>query len=87
MSAAYTFTATPEQLPAIQMVVKNHNLRFGNNPAKWLDQPRILVTVEGDQVDRFNTALDEIRQIIDPVAAEISRTSLLTRMVKALRLS
>lgn len=60
-----SFWTDEAHLVPIQQVVKRYDLRFHNNPARWLGQGRVLVEIESNGVDPglVRAAHDEIDMI------------------------
>jgi hypothetical protein len=65
MTESYSFSIKPEQLVAVQTIVKAHHMRFVNNPAKFWYCPSILVTVEAEDNDDFNAGRADIDALMD----------------------
>lgn len=67
MTARSTFFANATDLPAIQVEVKRHNMRFVGNPAAWVDKlARMSVTVEAEDMSDFNAGVAAIDTITNP---------------------
>ena len=70
-----TFSVKTELLPAIQQIVKDHGMRFVNNPAALVYPGCRYVSVEvgSSDVESFKAGSAAINNIIDPPLPVVTR--------------
>lgn len=75
-AARFDFNVDTVDLPKVQEVVKQHNMRFVSNPAPWVSVlKRMGLTIATDDITNFNAGVEAIRQIIDkPKPEEVKKS-------------